>query len=267
MAMSNQPPRFRQVFVMGVPHCGSTLLGKMFNCHPMISCVGEMALIGEDIRAGKPCGCGKPVTECRFWNPLLPLVDPAGRYDYRAFSPTTYERLSRHLGTEVIADISKPLVWRMLRRPFSPWRKAMAGYVLLVRDSRGVLNSAMRKGRDLDYLLDKHRKWMNRLIKQSTSLADRSILIHYEDLCAKPELAARRLCEWIGIPYSANMLHPNDAEHHFIHSSVSEYSTKREDIRLDERWRSQLDSAARTRIEAVMREIPLLRDRYLGTTD
>ena len=57
------------------------------------------------------------------------------------------------------------------------------------------------------------------------------------------------------------MLDPADAEHHFIHSSRSTLLNSA--IRLDERWRDDLDAEQRASMEAVMRRIPGAREMYL----
>jgi hypothetical protein len=261
--MASPAPRFRQVFILGVPRCGSTLLGRDLHSHPLMACVGELALLGDDIAAGNHCGCGEPVTACPFWNPLLPVIDPVGRFNYRKFSPATYERLRQQLGAEVIVDTSKVLAWRMFHRPFSPWRRAESGYILMVRDARGVIGSYLRSGRRLKDVLNKYVKWMKRQIRHTEELPDRSLVIYYEELCAEPQRVLGGICDWIGLPFSEAMLEPLERKNHLIHSSVSEYTKTVRKIKLDERWRETLDAASRIEIEAAMRDIPLLKQHYL----
>ena len=42
--------------------------------------------------------------------------------------------------------------------------------------------------------------------------ADAYLEIRYEDLCAAPEPAVRKLCDFIGEPFDKRMLSPHDAE-------------------------------------------------------
>jgi hypothetical protein len=256
-------PRFREVFVLGVPHCGSTMLGRMFDRHPAAVCVGEMALTGWAVDRSKPCSCGKSLQDCEFWRRALPVLSKDRRFHYRHLTPAAYEDVRRLFGAEVLVDLSKNIVWRMVNRVLSPWRDAPAGYILLLRDSRGVLSSELRRSKDFDDMLSKHEKWMVRLSRFVKRRAARSIVVYYEDLCAEPERELRRLCEWLNLPYDDAMLGKTDMQHHFMHSTVSPYTRSEFKIRFDERWRSELDAGTRERIESVMRKMPLLRSRYL----
>jgi hypothetical protein len=57
------------------------------------------------------------------------------------------------------------------------------------------------------------------------------------------------------------MLRPAERVHHFVHSSASGYLKASNEIRLDERWRSELAAADIAAIEAAMARIDAFRDR------
>jgi hypothetical protein len=238
---------FRNIFVMGAPYSGSTLLGRLLNSHSRIACGGELGLLGQAIANRRPCSCGRPVTDCPFWQRLLPALP--GR-THREHRPADYERVRRTLDADVLVDLSKSLCWRMVRWPWSPWRNASTGFLYLVRDTRAVIASELRRKQPLGAALDKHFKWAVRFERLAVSHPERTLVVYYEDLCAAPELELRRVCSWIGVAYQPRMLRPQDHEHHFAHSSSSSYTHSWSgEIRLDERWRGELDAGVLAQIE------------------
>jgi hypothetical protein len=179
-------------------------------------------------------------------------------FDFRRFSPRLYDRIGEISGKDVLVDLSKTRVYRMSRW----WRDRGQRYIFLVRDPRGVLASVVRAGKDLDKALRKHKKWTSRLQRFVGKKGERALRVYYEDLADKPEAELRRICDFIGIEFVPEMLHPAEKTHHFIASSVSDYLKGSNEIRLDERWRTQLSYEQINRIERMMKRQKLLRDRY-----
>jgi hypothetical protein len=258
--------RFEFVFLLGVPHCGSTLLGMMLNSHPDIGCLGETALVGRAVEVGRPCSCGLQIRDCPFWQPLLPILKPKDRKDYRRHTPGMYTQIRTTLGKQVLVDLSKALAWRMTRGFFSPWKQAQAGFIFLVRDTRAVVSSRLPPHHDeLMKVLAQHKKWMLRFARFSDRLGDRNLTVHYEDLCTNPEIEMKRICAWMRVPFHDSMLDPygQSNKHHFVHSSHTSYTKHSRALKLDERWRSRVDAQTQATIESVMREIPIQAERYL----
>lgn len=253
-------PRFPLVFVVGVAHCGSTLLGRLLDMHSKVLCVGELMRTDLALESDLPCGCGAPLGECPFWRPRLPWIEEATGHDYTRFDVRLYERIAASAGAEVAVDLSKTRVWRLTRR----WRDRGEGYILLVRDSRGVLASAARVGKDLTHPLKKHVKWMKRLERFARARGDRALVVHYEDLCVDPEAELRRVCDFMGIAFEPAMLRPADQVHHFVHSSASGYLKASNEIHLDERWRHELPREALAAIERAMERLEVFRGRSLA---
>jgi hypothetical protein len=256
----DRSPRFPLVFVLGVAHCGSTLLGRLLDMHSKVLCTGELMRTDLALEAGLPCGCGAQVGDCEFWRPRLPWIEEATRFDYTRFSAQLYQRIAASAGAEVAVDLSKTRVWRLTRR----WPDRGEGYILLVRDSRGVLASAARVGKDLDRPLKKHVKWMKRLERFARSRGARALIVHYEDLCVDPAGELRRVCDFLGLEFEPAMLRPADRVHHFVHSSASGYLRESNEIQLDERWRDELPAQALARIEAAMERLEVFRNRSLA---
>lgn len=251
--------RFDLVFVLGVAHCGSTLLGRLLHRHPRAYCPGELMRLEAALKEQLPCGCGAALVECPYWAQHLPWLASEYGYDHRRFDTRLYARLAGAAGADVAVDLSKTKAWRTTRR----WKDPRVGYILLLRDSRGVLASAARAGKQLKRPLEKHKKWMKRLPRFVQRSGERGFVMRYEDLCSNPEAELRRVTSFLGLEFDAAMLRHAEAEQHFVHSSTSGYLRDLNEIRLDERWRRELDAESLARIEAEMKTVPVLRDHYL----
>lgn len=249
-------PRFSTVFVIGVAHCGSTLLGRMLDMHPRVHCVGELLRIFLAIDKGLACGCGAQIPECPFWSAELAWLKSAVWPLGLRFRPAVFERLARVAGKEITLDLSKSLAWRHGRFRRSP----RDGFVFLVRDSRGALASIARKGKPLDAQLARHVKWMQRYQAFVDRHTERSLVVRYEDLCRTPRATLERVCAWLAIEFDERCLRPADQVHHFVHSSTSGYLKGTNEIKLDERWRGVWSSADLARIETAMRGLPSVAD-------
>jgi len=245
---------FRNVFVMGAPYCGSTLLGRLLDNHSRIACAGELGLLGQAIATRRPCSCGKLIPDCKFWRPVLALLPGRTHRDYR---PADYEHLRIALDADVFVDLSKSLCWRMVRWPWSRWWDSPTGFLYLVRDSRAVVASDLRRHQPLAATLAKHFKWEQRFERLAMSHPERTLVVHYEKLCAQPGPELRRICGWIGVHYEPGMLELDQGEHHFAHSSRSQYAGSLAEIRLDQRWRYELAPAVRAEVERRMQHLAL----------
>lgn len=256
-SVAAEVPRFPVVFVLGVAHCGSTLLGGLLGQHPQVLCVGELMRMDEAVAARLPCTCGVPVDECAFWSARLAALRAETGLDYRRFGVDTYRRLAEACGKAVAVDLSKTRVWRRTRW----WRNRGEGYIFLVRDSRGVLASAVREHKGFDRLLPRHLKWMRRLSRFAARKGERALTVYYEDLCRAPEPELRRVCTFLGVEFAPALLRPAVGVQHLVHASASRYSQTASEIRLDERWRQELSADQIARTEAGMRRVPVFRER------
>lgn len=263
MSTTSAPqPRFTVVFLLGVAHCGSTLLGRTLGMHSKVHCVGELLRVEEALEAQLPCGCGAPLRDCPHWAPRLPALEKATKLDYERFDRALLEGLAIRAGKPIAFDLSKTRAWRLARR----WRDERVGFVHLVRDSRGVMSSTVRAGTELERPLSKHVKWSKRLVKFARKNPQRCHTLFYEDLCTDPRRELEKLCAFLGIGFEPAVLRPADAVHHFVHSSASGYLKGSNEIALDERWRRELTAEQIDAIEKKMRKIPELAERYLAVT-
>lgn len=254
-------PRFPVVFISGVGHSGSTLLGTLLNGHPDCAFLGETALI-EGVE-GKSCICGRPLGECEKWRPLVRVLERR-RPDYlRTLTPGVYDELRASFGAKVLVDSSKTRAWRMRRSPLSPWRRAQVGYLWLVRDTRGVMAYFHRKGSVVSSILPRHLKWIRRWQRFMKRIGDRGITVFYEDLCADPRRELERVCRFMDLPFDEGMLRPVDHELHYTHANRLQFLGRGNEIRLDERWREELSADLLEEIGHHMSRSRFLRERYL----
>src|SRR5688572_20096204 len=121
----------------------------MLGQHPDVFCGGEVLWVVRAIREGKPCSCGKPFEECPVWSKGLPALGPRAQRNASRIRAADLERLRAAVGRPMLLDLSKTRAWRLTRW----WWRRREGYLILVRDSRGVLAGAKRKGQKISEVL------------------------------------------------------------------------------------------------------------------
>lgn len=118
----------------------------------------------------------------------------------------------------------------------------------LVRDGRAVASSMIGHGlragtraRTVDLA---SRSWSRRNESAEDLLASlpasQWIRIRYEDLCASPEAVLRKVCEFLEMDGRHPVLDFRSRQQHVLGNDMRLKSTS--EIRLDERWRTQLSS-------------------------
>lgn len=137
------------VYIASNGHSGSTLLDLLLGAHPNVWTLGEAQNLPWELRNQRvPCGCGSPIEEDDFWQPLLDDI------------PLEIE--GYHVGYfRNIAQVGKVLRWKLLsdviRNEISDeWRPAVQEYgennfqyFSTVREA-----AAERTDRDIDWLID-----------------------------------------------------------------------------------------------------------------
>jgi hypothetical protein len=86
MSCNPVSPKFPLVFVIGIAHSGSTLLGRLLDMNSRVLCVVEMMRIDEAWKKEYPCSCGKPVENCDFWRQHIALIQNATDLNYKRFN-------------------------------------------------------------------------------------------------------------------------------------------------------------------------------------
>ena len=247
--------RFPVVFIAGVGHSGSNLLSRLLARHPRLFCAGEVAWADYAVAKAIPCTCGAPYAACPYWGPLLPRLAARG-YDHRRYDQELFLALRAASGADVLIDNSKTRAWRMARR----WRGV--GFILLVRDARGVLAAALRKGGDLDRLLRRHRKWTRRFARLAQRRPRDTLILRYEDLVQRTAPELERVAAFLGVEPDPALLFSSARPYHFMYSQKTADLDRGHAVRLDERWRAELRPDDAARIAASLRSVRLYRELY-----
>jgi len=252
-------PRFSTLFILGLGHSGSTLLGRMLGCHPEAVFAGELLRLEQALsRPQERCSCGSFVVECPVWQRRIELLPQAVKTDFRHWTWDLIEGLRKAENKLLLVDSSKSRVLRLQ----SKWKRSPAGYVLLVRDPRGALRSALQEKRDLPQLLSSSRKWMRRYERFSRRHSSVCLTMFYEDLVASTEAELQRLCGFLGLQYTPEMLYPNRQTFHLIRASHSPYLKGTDRMNLDERWRSELTPKQAQAISHHLGKLSIYREHY-----
>ncbi|HSH03680.1 MAG TPA: sulfotransferase [Anaerolineae bacterium] len=250
------------VFIAGAGHSGSTLLGLILGSHSAVFYGGELSKTKYLNRPGAPlrkrvcklCGEG-----CPIWGDFE-LSDGID----------LYEQLSERVGRVVIVDSAKDVA-RLRAQIVAVVAGGGRPYLLFLhRDGRGVVNSRMRKypERERAELID---EWRAKIEATQALFVEMNIakrMVSYERLATAPAEEVRALSEFLELPYEEEMLAYYDHEHHVLGGNTGTQSlvargqalaepfvqlTERNAyyyenhplaIRLDERWRMELDDEA-----------------------
>ncbi len=182
-----------------------------------------------------------------------------------------YTLLFDKIGKPILIDSSKypNWVWRKLNAREFRQRQITPYLVHLVRDGRAVLNSYLRAFPDWT-VEEFAQRWLDNL-EQSQQVydlfpSDRKMRVRYEVLATETENVVRQICRMLEIPFEPPMLEYWKHEHHYIVGSRSAraliaryrnrpveaktqevhgeyYQTVDLAIRLDQRWKQELEAA------------------------
>lgn len=113
--------------------------------------------------------------------------------------------------------------------------------IWLIRDGRAVFNSGLGRGLSPKKAVQSwapHCRRSSRILKNKLPDSD-WLTVQYESLATEPELQLRRISKFLDIEYSPEMLEYASAESHIANGNRMRFGQKSE-IRLDEKWRSEL---------------------------
>lgn len=150
-----------------------------------------------------------------------------------------YETMRRVSGQLVLIDSSKDH-----RKGIALYRRApdQVRLLILTRDARGVYRSKRKSSFDRRASTLPWRRYYEHalpLIQRNVPEKHRHYL-RYEDLAQDPASTLARLCDFLELTYEPEMLQFRQARHHILNGNDMRLSSE-QTIRLDERWRSELD--------------------------
>jgi acyl carrier protein len=224
----------RTVFLLTSPRSGSTLLRIILAGHPRLFAPPELHLLDYADLAQRKAALGNALNEHLLTGTLRALMQltPCNleeaeatmcRYEEQQLSTHDfYSLLHQLLGGRLLVDKSPiyclfPWVLQRAEKEFDQPR-----YIHLVRNPHGMIRSF--EDAKIDVLIPFMREsgysrrqlaeltWLVSHENASTFLrtipAERQILVRFEDMVQESESTGRRLCDFLGLPFVAEMLDP-----------------------------------------------------------
>lgn len=236
--MTKPPQSEHPIFLVGAERSGTTLLRLMLDSHPELAWVNEFeyAVDGLD-------GPDWPAAADYVRSLETHRIFRAARY---AIDPTlAYPDLIRSFLEQRRARAGKAFVGATVHRHFDRVLRIWpdARFLHLVRDPRDVARSCIGMGWAGNVWTGAERWIEAETLWSRLSLMlgkDRFLELRYETLIVRPEEELRRICEFLGLRWSAEMLE---------YGARSSY--ERPDPTLVEQWRRTLSA----------REIQLVEER------
>ncbi|MGP1373834.1 MAG: sulfotransferase family protein [Almyronema sp.] len=194
------------------------------------------------------------------------------------FNP--YTLLADRIQKTLLVDSSKYPDWVARRLDAREFRRGpLQAYVIhAVRDGRAVLNSYLRAYPQMTVEAVSQR-WLTNLNQceqlYETLPTHRRLQVQYEALATDPINIMRKVCAFLAVPFESDMLEYWKHEHHYIAGSRSaralmaryrnqpvpsntqevhgDYYAKMDlTIKLDQRWKQELDEAKLERFYAIV---------------
>ncbi len=259
------------VFVCGFPSGGTDLVMSVMNAHPQVFLPGEFPLL-----PALADQYGAAVDAARFDELIIAMRKLDGYHNFvnhhwRNFAAnrrdpielpdppsTTNGQISTTAAYQWLLGVPASAAWTGNKTPDNLQNVARlvrlfpnARFVVIARDVRDIVVSAKRKW-GKDELLTAH-KWDARMLLGLEQLRDlepeRGVVFKFEELLRDLEATSRRLCEFLGLEWSVNML------------SFHEHTTKHIDGKPNwgkplasentGKWRSQLRPSSVRRVEEI----------------
>ncbi|MEW6443888.1 MAG: sulfotransferase [bacterium] len=186
-----------------------------------------------------------------------PSLIPAVRHAV-ANNWLVYDAVREILDVDLVVDSTKhylKAVELYKARP-GPFR-----IVLLTRDGRGVLQSGLKRGDEIEPSI---RGWKNHYRRALPLIArhvrpDHVLRLKYEELAAAPARVLERICSFLGVAYEPSMLSFTAKTQHMTNGNEMRFR-KQPDIRADESWRTELTKSQLERFDELAGEL----NRELG---
>lgn len=247
-----QRPTRGPIFVIGSMGSGTTLLRLILDSHPNIAIAQETGFM-RAVLAHKWIPFWKFGGE---WYQRLGWTEDELDAELRRFYDTIFGRFAQEQGKQRWGDKSPYHVWHLEQaaRVFPD-----AVFVATVRHPGGVTASVHNRFRYAIPRAMHHWVRVNlELAYRATQLGDRIALCRYEDMVLDPEATLREIVEWLGEPWSDDLL-----AHDKVHSRRGTPANVEGHTRSDQpistahlgKWKATLDDAARARLRARTAEL------------
>ncbi len=156
-------------------------------------------------------------------------------------------------GKRIFVDLSKSRMRIRVLRRFSTMDVRA---IHLVRRAEGVVASQLRRNLGME-VAQPARDWMLRHHRLDTTLQpwlkDKYIRIRYEDICQEPAITLKRLFQFCGISTDVSDIRIDASGQHVIGNPMRLKPLS--ELKLDERWRTELTSGQLDQIDTVAGKI------------
>lgn len=250
---------YRIAYIVGLQHCGSTLLDLLLNAHSEAVSVGELFELHEyahelkpkteQTRFGSSCTCGADsIWDCAFWQAINDQVERRSgltlrELDLRAGDPVRFadhnrlffDSLADVTGAKLIVDSSKRFhrlagLLQYTDLPVTP--------IHLLRDPKGQIYSLVKRGKGS--VLGPASYYRQTTLKTLRLLREvESIRLRYENLVADPEPNLNEVMLSLGLDYQRSQLNWAEAERHNLAGNRMR-RTSSSAITVKDEWREKL---------------------------
>ena len=249
------------LLIRGLGHSGTTILDLALGAHPQMVGLGEAARILErpspedahrgpaqlrgTLRFERRCTCGEIAADCPVWGPVLEWLP---EHDHCPLA-VKMKRLIAVL-EKVHASASSPTSWVIdsyqgdFTLPFEQVSDLDIRVIHLTRDLRSWVHSRARSGRERGRWLPGLKPmlrwcWMNARHERLLQKCPHPVLrLGYEQLALDPEGTLGRICAWLGLEMSEQMLQPGSfSTSHLLSGNRMRFDAKSSAaIRYDASW-------------------------------
>jgi hypothetical protein len=175
-----------------------------------------------------------------------------------------YEAICRTDGSNYIVDGTKNAVRMKLLYLRQPENFRV---IHLVRDGRAVACSGRRR-KDVA-IEDEAELWFianrNVMLMQLGIPSDQILRVRYEDLCTNPPTALRRICDFLDVRYSDDMLNFRNPRQHHIPGNPMLSDHENDEIRKrTDGWKNHFDRTDQDSFNAAAGRMAHLLNSYFG---
>lgn len=290
--------KLRILFIAGASRSGSTLLDRIFGSMPQYASLGEVHNIWKrGFQENQSCGCGRTFSDCESWSAVrshltfsndkgvegllqdqvkvvrnrnIPFMTRPGagwlesRTRYMQALRELYESVAAESSSEIIVDSSKRAAHGFL---LASDPSLDVSTIHLVRDSRAMAFSAMRKKAKLD--AGREGMLMAQLsARQSASGWNRQNLacelfatrhkqtarLRYEDLVNHPAAELVRATDALDLPLDLGWLQGKTADlntAHTVSGNPMRLKAGPVVLRLDDEWQDSMNRRDRRLVTAI----------------
>lgn len=226
------------IYIAGLGHSGSTILDMALGCHPDIVGLGEIyAVLNKKNQKAlfekSTCSCGKKGVVCRFWKDLqsISFSDKTTEEKYRKLISVFNEKYGDNM---ILLDSSKNSYsyLQFLNKEYD------LRVIYLTRDYRSwVYSRFTRTRKPMLFLILRWYLENKKLLYVLKKYGIKINYIGYEELAMYPEFILKKICKFLNIDFSKELLVPDNTKSHIINGNISRTDKeKRQGFFYDLRW-------------------------------